>query len=163
MGIREAQWNHEMDNFVSLVMIFAIERTRHNRIVSKQSKLEAWGCESNPKARGSSRTCTGLASWANLDRFACAGHYPGSHFPFGLQHASDEPCESMMGWTDNREDDDPVLMCLQCCPPAWGAGEIIVCEMCIIYCNKTTSTMRSDRWDVFFQWSAVCQAGGGGM
>lgn len=149
-----------MDNFLSLVMIFAIERTRHNRTVSKQSKLEAWGCELNRKALGSSCTCTGLALWGNLDRFACAGHYPGSRFPFGLQHASDEPCESMMGWTDNRKDDDLVLMCLQRCPPAWGAGKIIVCEMCIIYCNKTTSTMRSDRWDVFF--SVICCVSGRG-
>lgn len=152
-----------MDNFLSLVMMFAIERTWHNIIVSKQSKLEEWRCELNPKALGSSCTCTGLALWGTLVRFVCAGHYPGSHFPFGLQHASDEPCESRMGWTDNREDDDPVLMCLQCCPPAWGAGKMIVCEMCIIYCNRTTATMRSDRWDVFFQWSAVCQAGGGWM
>lgn len=41
-----------------------------------------------------------------------------------------------------------------------GAGKIIVCEMCIIYCNKTTSTMRSDRWDVFF--SVICCVSGRG-
>lgn len=88
--------------------------------------------------------------WGSLDCFARAGHYPGSHFPFGLQHASDEPCESMMGWTDNREDDDLVSMCLQCRPPARAGAGVIVCEMCIIYCNRTTATMRSDRWDVLF-------------
>ncbi len=47
------------------------------------------------------------------------------------------------------------------CLHAVGGGNLIVCEMCIIYCNRTTATMRSDRWDVFFQRSAVRQAGGG--
>jgi len=89
---------------VSLVIMFAIKRPWHN-IIKHIVSMETIQTELKPKALGLSCTCTGLALRGSLDRFACVGHYPGSHFPFGLQHASDEPCESMMGGTDNREVD----------------------------------------------------------
>lgn len=67
--------------------------------------METIQTELKPKAVCLSCTCTGLALRGSLDRSACVAHYPGSHFPLGLQHAFDEPCESMMGRTDNREVD----------------------------------------------------------